>query len=209
MGALAAFLVEWAGVMNGVFLIADCPELVQEFLDLMESQEGPILDAVCEHAPPLVHFADNLTSETFTGYFDRYMAGPYRRRLSRLHAAGVRVAVHLDGTVRGLLGKLAAVGCDAVEAITPAPVGDVTVQEMRQVAQSESLVLWGGVPGAMFAPPFGWEQMRRHVEDLVAAWRDGPFVVGVGDQVPPNGDITMCRKIADVLKALAPQHIGG
>ena len=29
----------------------------------MEDQEGPILDAVCELAPPLVHFPDNLSSD--------------------------------------------------------------------------------------------------------------------------------------------------
>ena len=36
--------------------------------------------------------------------------------------AGVRAAVHLDGEVRGLLPRLAEVGFDAVESITPAPV---------------------------------------------------------------------------------------
>ena len=198
-----ALFVEWAGVQNAVFLMMDYPELAGRALDLMESQERPILDAVCDHAPSLVHFPDNLTSETFTGIFDEHMMDRYARRLSGLHEAGARVAVHLDGTVRGLLPKLAAVGFDAVEAITPAPVGDVDVESMRQVAAEESLVLWGGVPGAMFAPPYGWPQMRAHVEGLIAAWSGTPFVIGVGDQVPPNGDISMCRKIADMVKALS------
>jgi len=198
---LPALLVEWAGLENATYLLHDCPERVAEALALMADQEEPILDALCELAPPLIHFPDNLTSESLTGLFDSHLADHYRGRLDRLRAAGVRCAVHLDGTVRGLLGKLAAVGFDAVEALTPQPVGDVGLAEMRQVAASESVVLWGGVPGAMFAPPFGWPDMRRHVTDLLAAWSGGPFVVGVADQVPPNGEIEFCRQIADLVGA--------
>jgi hypothetical protein len=51
----------------------------------------------------------------------------------------------------------------------------------------------------MFAPPYTWTDMKRHVEKLLDAWRGTPFVVGVGDQVPPNGDITMVKRISDMI----------
>lgn len=197
---LSAFFYEWAGVQNAVYLLADHPDLVQRILELLEEQEEPILEAVCQAAPPLVHFPDNLSSENLTGCFDQHMAARYRRRVERLHSAGVRCAVHLDGTVRGLLPRLAACGIDAVEALTPQPVGDVAVEEMRNVAGSPTVILWGGVPGAMFAPPFDWPTMKAHVEKLLASWQGTPFVVGVADQVPPDGDIQMCRQIADLLR---------
>jgi hypothetical protein len=103
--------------------------------------------------------------------------------------------------VRGLLPKLGAVGFDAVEAVTPKPAGDLDVAEMRAVAGRADLILWGGVPGALFAPPFTWSDMAAHVSHVLAAWRGQPFVLGVADQVPPNGDISFCRKIADMLKS--------
>lgn len=198
---LPALFTDWAGVQNAVYLLADHEDLVREILSLIEAQEQPILDAICSAPPPLVHFCDNLSSENLTGYFDEFMAAPYRRRLDRLHEAGVRCAVHLDGTVRGLLPKLAAVGIDAIEALTPAPVGDVAVEEMRRLAANNRVILWGGLPGAMFAPPFTWEDMRSHLLSLLAAWSTTPFVVGVADQIPPNGDITLCAKISDLLNS--------
>jgi hypothetical protein len=197
---LAAFLYEWAGVQAGVYLLVDHPERVARILALMEEQESPILDAVCAAAPPLVHFADNLSSDNLAGLYDRHLAPVHRRRLARLHAAGVKAAVHLDGQVRGLLPKLAAVGFDAVEALTPQPAGDVAVEDLRALAASDHVILWGGVPGVMFAPPFTWADMESHVRQLLSAWRGTRFVVGVADQVPPDGDITYCPRITDLIR---------
>lgn len=196
---LPAFIVEWAGLENGALLALDFPQKVGEVLALMEAQERPVVEAVCELAPPVVHFPDNLSSAAVTSIFEAYMEGPYRRRLAALHRAGVRCAVHLDGTVRGLLPKLAQAGFDSVEALTPKPHGDVGVEEMRSVAADPDLVLWGGIPGAMFAPPFSWADMRSHVERLLDSWRGGPFVVGVADQVPPNGDLENVRRVSGLI----------
>ena len=125
-------------------------------------------------------------------------------RLSRLHASGTKCAVHLDGTVLGLLPKLVQIGMDAIEAVTPFPVGDLSVEEMRRIADGasggrSSVILWGGVPGTMFAPPYGWEDVARHVLAVLAAWNATPFVLGVADQVPPDGDIDRVRRISDMV----------
>jgi len=194
---LSALCVEWAGIQNAVLLLADCEEKVGHAFALMEEQETPVLEAVCDLGPPLVHFPDNLDSENLTSLYDRFLAGTHRRRIDRLHAAGIACAVHLDGAVRGLLPKLCAAGFDAVEALTPKPAGDLDVTEMRGVAGSDRVVLWGGVPGVLFAPPYQWSDMEAHIECLLAAWQGQRFVVGVADQVPPDGDVSFCRRIAD------------
>ncbi|OPZ26940.1 MAG: Mycothiol acetyltransferase [Lentisphaerae bacterium ADurb.BinA184] len=198
---LPAFCYEWAGVQNAAYLIADCEDKVRRLFALMEAQEAPVIHALCELHPPLVHFPDNLDSENLTGLYDRFLADTHRRRLEPLHAAGIACAVHLDGAVRGLLPKLAAARFDAVEALTPHPAGDATVDEMRALIGNASTILWGGVPGVLFAPPCTWDAMRRHVEHTLDAWRGRPFMLGVADQVSPDGDITFCRRIAALLEA--------
>jgi hypothetical protein len=197
---LPEFFYDWAGVQAAVLLLADCGDQVRRVLQAMEHQGDDVLESVCAASPPLVHFCDNLTSATFTGLYDEFMARPYGRHLDRLHAAGVKCAVHLDGTVRGLLPKLTAVGFDAIEALTPKPVGDVDLADMRELAGRDSVILWGGVPGAMFAPPYGWDDMRKHVARLLDCWEEGPFILGTADQVPPDGDIEFCRRIADLVR---------
>jgi len=196
---LASLFVEWAGVENATYLIMDCPDKVAEVFRLMEEQEEPIIEALCRLAPPLVHFADNLTSDSLTSLYDGHMAGTHQHRIRRLHAAGIKCAVHLDGTVRGLLPKLVHSGFDAIEALTPKPAGDLEMERIRDLADSDTLILWGGVPGVMFAPPYTWDQMKAHVQRLIACWRERPFIMGVADQVPPDGDIDFCRKIAELV----------
>jgi len=202
---LSSFFYEWAGVLQGVYLLLDCESAALEAMAMMEAQEAPLLAAVCELRPPLIHFADNLSSDNITPFYDDLMAPMHRRWLEQLHQVGITAAVHLDGTIRGLLPKLAAVGFDSVEALTPKPVGDVGLAEMRAVAGSDRLVLWGGLPGAMFAPPYRWEDMEAHLHQLLDAWRGTPFIIGVADQVPPDGDITFLPKIAAILRDIPHQ----
>jgi len=200
---LACFFYEWAGLQNGIYMLMDYPEIVGDILRLMEEQESVILDAVCDLSPPLVHFADNLSSENFSSLFESFMAEPYKRRLRRLHNAGIKCAVHLDGTTRGLLPKLAGIGIDAIEALTPQPSGDITAADMRMLIGDTNVILWGGVPGIMFAEPFTWKQMKKHVENLIEVWKGTRFVVGVADQVAANGDIELVGKISELLKSMA------
>jgi hypothetical protein len=192
-------LVEWAGIENGIYLLAEYDAELGEIFALMEAQEAPVLDALCALAPPLVHFPDNLSSENLASLYDAWLGPTHQRRLARLHQAGIAAAVHLDGTIRGLLPQLTAAGFDAIEALTPQPVGDVALEEMRGLAGSDQVILWGGMPGAMFAPPFTWTDMEAHLHRLLTAWAGTPFIIGVADQVPPDGDITFCTRIAELL----------
>jgi hypothetical protein len=52
----------------------------------------------------------------------------------------------------------------------------------------------------MFAPPYKWADMKKHVEKLLEAWSGTPFIVGVADQIPPDGDIQMCKGIWEVIE---------
>jgi hypothetical protein len=190
-------------MLDDFLKMSDHEAQVRDILELMEEQENPLLDAVEKAAPPWVHFPDNLSSENVAGWYDDWMAPTHRRRLARLHRAGLCAAVHLDGTVRGLLPKLIAEGFDAVEALTPLPAGDLEVEEMVRLARTSSTILWGGLPGVLFAPPYTWDDMEKHLARLLKAWAGRPFIVGVADQIPPDGRLDYCRRIADFCASTA------
>ncbi len=84
--------------------------------------------------------------------------------------------------------------------MTPKPVDDVALEDLRGMAGPDILLL-GGLPGAMFAPPFDAKSMEKHVKEIIRIHKDsGKFMLGVADQVPPNGDITLVKLISGLVE---------
>ncbi len=196
-----ALLADWCGVMNTIYFMMDAPEEVIETLRVIEKSVIPSFEIALKSNVELFHFCDNLDSSASASYFDEFMKEYYTERLKQIHAAGKFAVVHLDGSVRGLLGKLAACGFDGVEAITPAPVGDIKIDEIRSVANNKDTVIWGGVPGAMFSEPWKRDDIVRHTEHLLQIFDgDTRFIVGSADQIPPDGNINFVKAVAKAIQ---------
>lgn len=193
----------WSGVMAMCYLMADEPEEVAMTLEaIARSQDA--LYAITEQCDcPYVMICENLSGETMGGYFDSHIAPYLRPRVEGLHHRGKKCLIHIDGTLRGVIGKVhQSTGIDCIDAATPAPVGDVVVEDLRSLAGPDIIIL-GGLPGAMFAPPFTARDMEEHVRKIIRIHKDGgKFMLGVADQVPPNGDIDLVKLVADLAEDL-------
>ena len=71
--------------------------------------------------------------------------------------------------------------------------GDVPLEKLRALA-GEELVIWGGLPGAMFTPVFTDAQFEEHIEKLLSL-NDPKMILGVADQVPPDAVEHRIREI--------------
>ena len=201
---LPALLADWCGVENTIFLLMDHPEIASEIMSCIDRANDAAFDALVSGPCELIHFCDNLDSSASTPFFDRWMKDYYEKRLRQIHSAGKYAVVHLDGRVRGLLPKLSSCGFDGIESITPAPVGDITIEELRATMASSRTIMWGGIPGAMFSTPWTAGDIRGQAERLLDALEEGGrLVVGSADQIPPNGSLGYCRVIADTIDSWA------
>lgn len=196
-GGVFSLTAEWCGVMNLSYLLADAPEDVQRTVDVMLEYNLSVIDVMAASPAPLVEFCDNLTGEVATPLFARYHTDYYLEGNRRLHAAGKHTLTHVDGTLQGIIPLVAAAGVDAAEAVTPMPCGDVAVADLRELAGPD-LIIFGGMPGAMFAPPFKAEDLRRQLEEILEHhWEAGKFVLGSADQIPPDGDMNLVRLVGE------------
>jgi len=97
---------------------------------------------------------------------------------------------------------LVATGLDFIESITPKPTGDVAIEDLRALAGPD-IILFGGMPGALLSRIYTQEDVRRQVAQIVEHhWENGKFILGVADQVPPDGDMSRLPMIADLLEEL-------
>ena len=198
---LANLFVDWMGVINTVYALHDAPAQVEATLEVMARADDPIYDAIENSPAPLVCFGETITGEVVSPrLFQKYYAPYYRKRVPGLHAKGKYIFVHIDGTMRPVLPLIAATGIDCAQSLTAAPVGDVSIQEMRALAGDE-LILWAGIPGVYFSPLYPVDAVRDMVMDYMKYHKeDAKFIMGVCDQVPPDGEIDRVRMISDLVE---------
>ena len=199
---LSALIVDWMGVEAFIFGWNDYPDRIRRVLEEIDEANDKAFRIVEASEAVLLHFCDNLSASTYTPYYAELADDYYGRRIAQIHDCGKRCIVHLDGTIRGLLGPLAKSGFDSVEALTTAPVGDVAVEDLRGEASNENVVLWGALPAAMFTPQYPLDDLKKHTQHLIDVWRRDPrMIAGSADQISPNAEIDRVRIVADILKS--------
>lgn len=190
----------WIGVLELTYMLMDEPEEMRRTLDTI----GAFTDQVYRHlaaAPPsCVMICENLTATTMAGYFDDYIAPYLRRWTGWLREGGHISMLHNDGTLRGTLEKLGPAGIDCIDSVVPKPVGDVEIADLRRLA-GDRVILIGGLPGALFAPPFTARDIERQVREIIRVHQaSNRFIFGVADQVPPNGDLTLVKQVGELIE---------
>jgi len=92
-------------------------------------------------------------------------------------------------------------GFTFIEAMTPAPVGDVSVSAWPSYRGGSDVVYWGGIPGAYFSPVVSEAEFERHVREVLGLMRaDRGMVLGVADQVPPDALERRVRRVAGLVE---------
>jgi hypothetical protein len=197
---LQKLLARWAGVETTVNLFAEDTDAFEKILcDMQETEDKPF-EIICNSKADYIEYAENLSSE-ITGrmFFDMFNKDYYTKRNKQLHDAGKFVGIHIDGTLRPCLSQLAECGFDVAEAVTPAPVGDIEIEDLR--SQAGDITIIGGMPGAMFTKEYSDDFFNAHLERLIETFiDDGKFMVGVADQIPPDVVPERIERVGRILK---------
>jgi hypothetical protein len=149
----------------------------------------------------IIMIPENLSSEVVgPTFFDLYMKSFQTDWVEKIHGAGKFSTMHLDGTLRGLLREEALIGYTFIEAMTPAPAGDLPVEEWKEYLAGTEAIAWGGLPGAFFAGGMSDAEFDEFVIGVLSVMRTEPrYVLGVADQVPPNGTERRIRRVRDLV----------
>jgi uroporphyrinogen-III decarboxylase len=190
-----------AGIENFSYILADAEDELAETLDLMAHNLSKAVDIACAANVDCIMIPENITSESVgKNIYDRFIAPLHRDWTGRIKAVGKYSFVHLDGTMRGLIREIAASGFDVIEALTPAPVGDIPMGEISKWVDGKN-VLWGGLPGAYFTDDITDAQFDEFVIGTLEVMKSDPrYVLGVADQVPPYARAERIRRVAELVE---------
>lgn len=175
-----------AGIMNVVDIVCDEEERFRECLDRLEVCADRAAQIALDSPAEFLMIPENISSEVVgKGPYHAYMERFHKKWFERIKAAGKTSFVHMDGTMRGLLREVSEAGCRVMEALTPAPTGDIEIEDLHNWVTDDTIV-WGGIPGAYFTDNVSDAEFDEFVKRVLDTWVTKPqYVLGVADEVPP------------------------
>ncbi|MHC5058166.1 MAG: uroporphyrinogen decarboxylase family protein [Planctomycetota bacterium] len=189
--------IDKMGVERGVFAIYDWPDTVEAYFRALEECHDRLIDVVNASPVEIVNFGENVHAGTLSPeLFRKYHLPACVRRAERLHAGGKFVHAHWDGDVGPLLPFARETGLDGIEAITPRPQGDVTLEEVKEALGD--MVLPDGIPAVYFDetyPVTVLEDCARRAIELFAP----RLVLGISDEISSTGDMERVRVVGRIV----------
>jgi len=188
-----------AGVMSVTMAALTTPVEFQDLLDTMKKAFDQAAQIAIDSPAEVLMIPENLSSEMVgPDLFELYMQDYQKEWTTKIRDAGKFSFIHMDGTLSGLLKQEASVGFSVLEALTPHPVGDLKFEDLAGFVGESKSIIWGGIPGVYFTECVSNEEFEKHVIHVLSIMVKEPrYVLGVADQVPPDGIESRVRRVAE------------
>ncbi len=190
--------IDTMGVERAVYALYDWPREVEAYFCALDECHDRLIDVINESPVEVVNFGDNVHCGTLPPeMFRKHVLPVYQRRCERLHAAGKFVHAHWDGDVKSLLPLARETGLDGIEAITPEPQGDVTLEEIKE-GLGDELFLMDGIPAIYFDETFPVSTLEECARRLIELFAP-KLILGISDEISSTGDIERVRVVGRIV----------
>ncbi len=155
-----------------------------------------IADSPALHA----NYGGNVTPEIIgKEVFDKYYVPCYDEVADILHKKGKLLGCHFDANNKLIAGSIARSGLDYVEAFTPAPDTDMSLEEARRIWKDK--VLWLNFPSSLHLKKD--EEVEKATLEMFQNIDDkSGIIMGITEDMPPERGLFSCRAIMNGLASL-------
>jgi uroporphyrinogen-III decarboxylase len=189
------------GYSDAYYLLADYPEQTADLLATLEEKYLEAYRLLAGSACTLITNGDNMDQLTCPPhYFQRYAVPYYQQVAAILHVGGKIVQGHWCGKLDTILAEVPGCGLDAIEAVTPKPMTGVDMRACMDLLEGK-ITVQGGIPAVyMCHEGCTRAELASYIRTLLdqVGHRRG-FILGMGDNVPPNADFDRVRMISDLV----------
>ncbi len=188
----------WSGLENGFYLLYDHPREVEVYLEACERRDERMLDAALQLPCRIFNLGDHATNEfTPPPILKKYLIPRWQRIAERLHKEGRFVHSHWDGNARLILPFLKETNLDGVEALTPAPMGDITIKQIKE-AVGDKMVLLDLLPAIDFLENYPLDRLLDFTKEVIDTFAPR-LILGISDELPPSGQIKKVEAISELV----------
>jgi len=190
--------IETMGVERGVYALYEWGGVVDDYFRVLHENHVRMIEVINRSPILIVNYGDNLHCATLPpAWYERYVQPAYLDRSVRLHRAGRWVNSHWDGDTKALLRYARVSGLDGIEAITPKPQGDVTLEEIKE-ALGDEIHLLDGIPAVYFDTTFSEDELCACAEKIINLFAP-KLILGISDEISSTGDLQRIRTVGKIV----------
>jgi hypothetical protein len=191
-------ILEYMGFIRTTLLLRRYPREMEDFFSFLAEKDNHVYEELSKSRIPILNFGENIDAQlTPPPMFKKYCIPYYQQRVKQLHQAGKYCHIHIDGDFKDLLPFFGELPFDGLEALTPQPAGDVSIEELKSVMVNK--ILLDGIPSILFLPQYSFDYVREYTMNLIKTFSPN-LILGVSDEMPPNGDIRKIEMIAQIIE---------
>lgn len=197
-----------AGIEAVTYMFMDASEELEETLEVILQKHDIAARIAIDSPGEIIFVPDNLSSEIVAGmFYNNYIKPVHEHWVDQIRLSGKKSFVHLDGLLKPLLTELSNVGFDVIEAVTPAPVGDIKLEDLRTYVKDETII-WGGLPGGFFTDELSDEEFDAYVVRVLNLMKNNNrFVMGVADQVVPGSSFERIKRVRQLVEKFGKYNL--
>jgi len=201
-GSIQRVTVDWMGFERTVLSLWKHPKETNDLVKVIQENDSRRIDLVKGTPIKFVLFADNIDQDLIPPpMFEKYMLPWYQEKTRELHEAGKVCVSHWDGNVKLLLPYVKQTGLDALECVPPVPMGNVTIEDLHDALGG--VILFDGLPANHFLNWVTREDLKEFTMRILRLFSPR-IILGISDQLPPNGDIEKVRMVSQIVEEFTP-----
>ena len=193
-----AILNDWVGPEKCYLEYYDRPKRFRRLYEIMCEKQRELFKIIIHSPAEEVWVAENLTSSiTSPKFFKEFCVPFYNEIADMLHENSKILGCHFDGQLKGLENLIAETRLDFIDAFTPPPLGDLTIEEARACWPDK--VILCNFPGNIFFK--SKEEIERYTIDLLGKVSPGNnFMLVTTENFPLDRWMEGFKVIANVLE---------
>ncbi|MHA1339377.1 MAG: uroporphyrinogen decarboxylase family protein [Promethearchaeota archaeon] len=195
-----ACVLEYLGFERTTIWLRRKKRLMEDFLQFLEEHDKKNYKVIINSDLQFLNFGENIDVNLCPPpQFEKYLIPFYEERVKWLKNAPIPkfTHIHIDGHCKDLLPYLADLPFDGIEALTPYPQGDVSLEELRDHIGEK--ILLDGIPATLFMHQFPEKRLIDCVEKVLEYFSPN-LILGISDELPGNTDGKRLKIIGNLLK---------
>lgn len=191
-------VIDYMGFSNTIINLRRHKNKMEDFMDFLARWDDNMYEKIAASPLKVFNFGENIDANLAPPpYFEKYLIPYYEKRVKQLHRGGKYCHIHMDGSLKDLLPYLSELPFDGLEALTPEPQGDVSLEELKAAIGDK--ILLDGIPSNIFLPEYPISYVKKLVKKLMDLFAPH-LIVGVSDEMPPNGDMRKLEIIGKMVR---------